>query len=828
MKANDVSLKFLGQVGELEVPFFQRNYVWDQSNWEELLESLEQEQLPFLGAIVLKKATDKEGIDYHVIVDGQQRLTTITILVKAIFDILPSKCHEPGAGQRTIVEGNLFYKKNATDGFDQNRLKITHSRVDRKDYARIIKAGLFEGYPAIDWREIPQDSTSVVGCYRYYCEVLSGKSEDELNHLLNLMFNDQRHVFVRIILEENDSNEQRIFDTINRAGVQLTAADIIKNNLFRICLDRCVDVGEDRDDVCKLYDDKWESIFSHSVEEQAVWDLKRIFGNVQRTNLEFLLYCYATIKWGQSKDLFSDLERIYTEHLTEMEYGQLKETVREIHDYAVLYRDIILDLQQRLQNEDYATYFCHSQVVEHLLLILERFGVQMFYPYVLKRLKDVNGNYEDEKLKRDFRILESFVVRRRLSGRGVTDYSRKCNQILHESGSNGNPIVDVLVAELVNNQSGLADTDIKDYLTKPNTETAKIILFCIELFMRDNPAADVNSLTYTYTLEHILPQKWEAHWSDVPVVDENGQIFIGTEEERKNYRDKALRNLGNMLLLKRRLNTAIGNSSFENKNENNNGYKKWSELKTTAEALVPYKNGDKVWDEKHIYDREKKLVEQILTIWPNYAELIETQALGEAEQEEEVSEAISPTVDDFSEAAFADPLQLIAEMDNLQGNVEGSKLWETSVSFQYDQELKEFWEFIVTMKMTLSYKPVFLLAFLKNADGSGTASLDSIAVDFYDFYNKRKMNNEIVEKPGSDAVVLKDDFNLEEAKSLILRYPYDRFKKQNIMLRNNDDTICFEHSKWSKLSTKDFSIIKEICNKKIEQYYDAINNNSNE
>ena len=824
MKANDVSLKFLGQVGELEVPFFQRNYVWNRSNWEELLESLKQEQLPFLGAIILKKATDKEGIDYHVIVDGQQRLTTITILVKAIFDILPSKCREPGSGQRTIVEGNLFYKKNATDGFDQNRLKITHSRVDRENYAKVIKAGLFEGYPAINWKDIPEESTSIIGCYRYYCEVLSGKSEEELNHLLNLMFNDQRHVFVRILLEENDSNEQMIFDTINRAGVKLTLADIIKNNLFRICLDRCNDVGEDSDDVWKLYVNNWENVFSPSIEEQDLWDSTRTFGNVQRTNLEFLLYCYATIKWGQTKDLFSELERIYTEHLVEMEYGQLKATVREIRDYAILYHDIILDLQQRLQNEDYATYFCHSQVVEHLLLILERFGVQMFYPYVLKRLMDVNGNYEDIELKRDFRILESFVIRRRLSGKGVTDYSRKCNQILHEFEDSSNPIVDVLVSELVSRESGLADVDIKDYLAKPNVETAKIILFCIELFLRDNPAADVNSLTYTYTLEHILPQKWESHWSDVPVTDAQGNVVEGTEEERKGYRDRALRNLGNMLLLKKRLNTAIGNGSFINKNENSNGYKKWSELKTTAEALTPYKNGDKVWDEKHIYDREKRLVDQILTIWPNYAELMVPSVAEDVIQMDQIPEKISPSVDDFSEAAFADPLQLIAEMASLQGDGEGNILWEPSETLQTDQELMGFWSYITTMTMTCSYKPVLMEAFLANANKEGVASFEKVIDSFYDFYMQRKNHNEVVEQ--EDSEMCKPDCSREKARKLILRYPFDRYHKHNILhLNPEDNTLHFNESIWNKLSVNDFEIIKRICNNKILQYYDGLGMN---
>ena len=663
MTANDIALTFLGEDKEFQIPFFQRNYVWKQSNWEELLESFEDESLPFLGSIIVKLCTDEHGSTYHAVIDGQQRLTTITILIKAIFDMLPDDKKSPGKGPRKIIEGNLFYLKNATDDFAQSHLKIKHSRVDHLDYEKVIKAGLFDDCPAIDWHLINDNSSAIMLCYKYYCERMSHKSDEELKQLLNRMFDPDKHYFVKILLKENDSNEQRIFDTINRAGVHLSAADIIKNNLFRLLLERSKEVGKSEKDVCDLYDENWTSVFSPNSDVQALWDIKRVFGNVQRTNLEFLLYCYAVITWGQSKDIFSDMDKVYSENLKNLSYNQLKSVVKEIHSYGFLFKKEIIDFQQGLQNidNDEVPFFKYSSVEDRLLLILERFGVQMFYPYVLKRLMDFQGDYDNPELKRDFGVLESFVIRRRLSGKGVTDYSIKCNQILHGEGEPaGNNIIETLVKDLNDSTSGLTDSDIINYLKKPNIETAKIILFFIELYLIHKNSVDPDFLTYSFTLEHILPQNWKK-WSNVPIVDEQGVELECSDDEKQAYRNKAVKSLGNMLLLSRKLNTSISNGTFEDKNKKTPGYQECSKLETTKEALQPYMHGDKVWDEKHIYDRERKLLSYILTIWPNYKELIPIKSS---------TSKVALSVDDFSAETLADAIKLLNAIDESENNVE--------------------------------------------------------------------------------------------------------------------------------------------------------------
>ena len=110
MKAKEKSLRFLGEFNALDIPFFQRKYVWSIQNWKELLESFENiGNHPFLGSLILKHTRDLKV----TIIDGQQRLTTISLLAKAIYDCLYLKEYKlEGSGIRRDIEWSLFYTKN--------------------------------------------------------------------------------------------------------------------------------------------------------------------------------------------------------------------------------------------------------------------------------------------------------------------------------------------------------------------------------------------------------------------------------------------------------------------------------------------------------------------------------------------------------------------------------------------------------------------------------------------------------------------------------------------------------------------------------------------
>ena len=93
MEAHGQPLRFLCDEQILEIPFFQRAYVWNDDNWKDLLEDLlKTSGSHFLGSIILKRAKSITGTaDKAIIIDGQQRLTTLSILIKALYDSIYNK-----------------------------------------------------------------------------------------------------------------------------------------------------------------------------------------------------------------------------------------------------------------------------------------------------------------------------------------------------------------------------------------------------------------------------------------------------------------------------------------------------------------------------------------------------------------------------------------------------------------------------------------------------------------------------------------------------------------------------------------------------------------
>lgn len=666
MQAKTESLRWLGEGKKLTIPFFQRNYVWEKKNWEELLYNFDNIDtvMPFIGSIIVKGVTKALGPEEKIIIDGQQRLTTLTILAKAIYDCLSEETQKD-SGITTDIKNYLFYKNNTSDPFSKSIVRIEHSRIDSKYYEHIIRAGLFADCPKIDDYEALDDEKSrIYGCYKFFRTVLKSRTEDQLHKLHDALFEDKNRVFVLIVLEYGDVNEQCIFDTINRAGEKLSAADIIKNNLFKGCLDSCAEASVDRDDVCKLHDEKWAKLFYGDPDSMKLWEERRVFGNVTKSNHEFILYCVAMIKWGKNfvsdnkkNSIFNLLEKVYIDNTKEYTYEQFEKLITEINTLGNIYRKYIIDFQKSLDNSESTPHLMFSDHVLRLLLILEKFGVQMFYPYVIKRINDCGEDLNCSELINDFRILESFVVRRRLSGRGVNDYAEKCNKMLH-----GEDIRNVLIPEMTSEESDINDTMIKSWIKNiKNNETAKILLYCIELYRRNDSRHDIKDLCYNYTLEHVMPVKWDKYWSEVPVLDEQGKAMDKDNPDRISERTKAISNLGNMILLTSKLNSALNNREFSikvNGDGKHSGYSAYGSLLLTKEVVDIYPNQ---WNEVAIKNRCDNLFKDIVNIWPDYySELPSTHS--NTQSADELCET-DPDLDAYTAEQFEDAGKMLAAMN---------------------------------------------------------------------------------------------------------------------------------------------------------------------
>lgn len=190
----------------LEIPFYQRAYVWGEEQWERFLGDMEfvtaSKRPYFLGSIILKQASSgntwSEVSEIRTDIDGQQRLTTMVIFFKAL-------CAKNGTN-------NLFERDFVLETGD---VALRHGKYDRQDFEKVVSATGCEPL---------EGSSAIVLAYNYFLKNIDPEKVDRNTIKSNVQF-------VCIDLTEGE-DEQQIFDTINSLGVRLTTAELFKNYFF--------------------------------------------------------------------------------------------------------------------------------------------------------------------------------------------------------------------------------------------------------------------------------------------------------------------------------------------------------------------------------------------------------------------------------------------------------------------------------------------------------------------------------------------------------------------------------------------------------------------
>lgn len=614
MEAKEKSLAFLGATMVLEIPFFQRRYVWTESNWEELLDNLlDKNQSHFLGSIILKQEKVPVGdVQRALVIDGQQRLTTLSILMRAIYDTLPLENLETGiqVSIKEKLDSLLFYKTDLFSSDQKN--KIEHSQLDSSDYERVIRGSVSstDALEKIVLRHQADDekkaSSNIFQCYKYFVLSLKDKEPSQRMDLFNALLRDDNHIIVKIDLDHKE-NEQAIFDTVNTAGVRLTCADTIKNALFQKAMENARKGGDKKNQqqVIGFYNEHWKPAFEGSQDSVDFWLKERSVGRLVRNNVEILLHCFAVIKdiFNPAANKMADLPIIYKQYISKMDNQQLFDLIREIEEYANLYKDKFLDF-------DKSSLFEFTDSAKRLFHVLDVCEVSTFHPYLLFLFKTEKEAAINNKLTE----LSTYVIRHIICGETTKNFNKECLQLIrHEKTIEG----------LFDDKSKtLSDQAVLDGLHKISNKLASLLLFWIELKRRkeSNNKADLEVLKYAYSLEHLMPQKWQEFWNVavIPVYDFAGNL-IDDQIEAENERAKSVYMIGNMTLLTSSLNTSLRNYVYPQKIEGDtrkSGIRKYADLLITKEVLNTFDNVDRTWDERKIQERTKLLQSEIVSIWP--------------------------------------------------------------------------------------------------------------------------------------------------------------------------------------------------------------------
>ena len=545
----------------IEIPFFQRSYVWSEENWERFLEDMENVCLNkkdyFMGTYIMKQqevpSTYEIG-EIRTVIDGQQRFTTILLF----FYVLFQKQNQ----QSQFKE--LFFNRSGHIG-------LKHNHNDVEIFEAIINDNL------TDMVKEKYQNNQILKAYNYF-ETNLNVNKLNSNILLNKLY------FVGIDVQQNE-DEQQIFDTINSLGVRLTTAELLKNYLF-----------SNVDDI-QLYNKTWKECFEKNIEIKNFWDELITSGSKTRNNIDMLLYSYLSIFYKKEFTIDS-LFSSFKDYLKEVDYKNNKETIlNQIISYANLYRDNInaTCCEETLQDK--------TSSINRLNIIFFGLDTTTMIPYCLYVLK----NSDKQEQKKIFKFLESYIMRRM-----VCDWSTKNYNNMFQSFIRSEILTaDALKDEIFNTKKDFSknskmpdNKEISEAISHNGhtNKKAKGILYLIETALRDDKHCTSLLALSKYDLEHILPQNWQSNWKMQDMTPEN----IQTRNEYINL-------LGNKTILTSRLNRAIKNAEWKIKKS---GDEKHSGLDKYAAGLetFEFQNLDK-WDETEIENRNTRLSNLINQIW---------------------------------------------------------------------------------------------------------------------------------------------------------------------------------------------------------------------
>lgn len=562
---------------QYEIPFFQRAYVWSEENWtifwEHLTSELEayergENSEHFIGTIITKQKESRNLSENVVeLIDGQQRLTTISIFLKALSDTVTGDL----PNLKRSLEGLLWFE----DSYGKRHYRMRHSRIDAPNFIRVMESP----------ETASEDETSsIIQAYLYFQEKLRDHTDQSRDMLKQVLLHK---IPVISMLLDKDDDEQEIFDTINSLGVRLTIGELLKNYLFK------------EDSLVALYESKWLAVFENDEEQVEYWGTERSSGRVKRDNMELLLYCFLIIE--TKKEI--RLERLFKEYkayLKDKTADEKKEFLLRLSDLATIY--------SKIPQEKELIEIKYSDQEKRFFHLLENLEITTIFPLVLYLRKNIA---DKQDLLKSFSLLESFLALRQICKFTTKNYNNLFIQIirtLDKPVDKDDPTArDISSSHLREILSGFSEfgnrfpTEL-EVVEAFNTSVlsnkqAGEILFLIALKDIDSEYSDSKSLSSkSFSVEHMMPKKWEENWGD-PDLDELD----------KYKRKQKLLTLGNLTLITKNLNSKLRNQAWSDKKKT---LKEYSSLKMTTAFL------DKDdWNESTIEERAAMLANKAVEIW---------------------------------------------------------------------------------------------------------------------------------------------------------------------------------------------------------------------
>ena len=572
-----------------EIPEFQRPYVWGKEEqwepfWEDVRNTAEnsiddgEDKAHFVGAIVLQQVLKGGGgVETHVVVDGQQRLTTVQILLDAVQEALEIRGYTDLAAKLSYLVAN---PEMFLDGDPDNSFKVWPTINDQDSFRHAM---------ANDLSNDAHQESRIVQAHNFFRTQVdlwldrqfeSGDTRSKASEALAKAVSDLLELVVIDLTPTDDPHI--IFETLNARGTPLLQSEMIKNRI----LYEAHSSGDTRD-ASALW----------SFDNNRWWRGEIGRGRQRRPRIDIFLNNWLTMRqrtairanneFNAFKDYAEDARK-----RRELSIAAIAEDIGKIGD---IYRDLEQQRKPGIETFLYRREVMQVGVITPVLLWL--------FASEVPQLQIAKG----------LRAVESYLVRRMANGLSTRSYGQLFINLLRELEQAGTEQAGDTIVRYLASQRTVANIWPDDqmllnaFLTAPlywslTQGRMRLILEGIESELRSG-MAERQDAPRNLTIEHVMPQSWRQFWPLPDGVEEPGMAGV--------QRDRIIHSIGNLTLVNSKLNPCMSNGPWHDKRA---GLDKHSVLFLNKDLLRHAPNG---WNEKAIDARARRLCQAAIKVWPH-------------------------------------------------------------------------------------------------------------------------------------------------------------------------------------------------------------------
>lgn len=592
MHAEDRRLRviFEGSV-HLEVPLFQRPYVWkEEDNWEPLwdafVEAVQRRQYSekprphFLGSIVLDQTSTPTGeVDVRQVIDGQQRLSTLQILIAVLRDL--AELH--GASRYREAFARLVENFVPSDRKPESVFKVWPTNQDRAHFQTVMTSGSLRTVAEAYGKNPTVKSLGhlMAECYAYFYrqlgELLEETSEEGIDSLFRSLFQAIREDIVLVVVDlDSNDDPQLIFETLNALGTPLLPSDLVKNFLFRQASIQGADLEA-------LYAQAWRPFD----EETDYWRAEVRQGRLSWPRIDIFVAHYLAL---MKRDIITvpHLFGEFRRHLLDDTRGAVGH-LKSLREYSEVFRQF--DQYPKFSRE--GLFFAR----------LDDLDTSMVLPVLLEVLREPDPSGDHVRF---IEILESYLVRRAICSLTYKNYNRVFAELLRHLARtefSSTRLEEFLLSREGDSAVWPSDDDFRKAIQEApayrrlKRSRVRLVLEAVEAALYEGMSEKIE-IAEDLTVEHIMPQEWAANWPLPP----------DASDDARDTRDALLHTFGNLTLVTEKLNPSMSNAGWQEK--------QLALQQHSALALNRELQSIEKWDEDAIRKRGTRIADSALRIWP--------------------------------------------------------------------------------------------------------------------------------------------------------------------------------------------------------------------